>query len=118
MGQRARQIFDESIAMGEDPHIPDEGVELLTDEQAIEQIKSKLPPEFEMLLACSELCSQRGLSTAWEDLRSEFEQFMPPDQEGITEEEREQAKAMFLESAPVTKALDWLRDKAEKYLED
>lgn len=115
MSQRAQQIFDESIAMGEDPHIPDEGVELLTDEQAIEQIKAQLPPEFKMVLVCDELCGREGLPTAWEDLREEFEQFMPPD---AAEEEREQAKAMFLENAPMTKAFDWLREKAEQYLED
>lgn len=117
-GQRAQQVFDESIAMGEDPHIPDEGLVLLTDEEAIEQIKSKLLPEFKMLRVCEELCRQKGISTAWEDLRAEFEQFMPPDQEGIAEEERAQAKAMFLESAPATKAFDWLREQAEQYLED
>jgi len=117
-GQQAQQIFDARMAMGDDPHIPEEGFELLTDEEAMEQIKSKLPPEFKMHLVCNELCHQEGISTAWEDLRSEFEQLMPPDQEGIAEAERAQAKAMFLKNAPITKALDWLREKAEQYLED
>lgn len=114
----AQLRFDESIAMGMDPHIPDEGVELLTDEQAIERIQENLVPEFKMILVGKAMCEQSGISITWEDLRSEFEQFMPPDQEDVTEEERERAKETFMESAPITQAFNLLCREAEEYLED
>lgn len=116
--KQARQYLDECIAMGIDPHIPDEGFELLTDEQAVEKFKAQFLPEFRSILVGQELCEQGGVSLTWEDLRSEFEQMMPTDQEDITDEEREQAKAMFMESAPVAKALDMLIEEAREYVED
>lgn len=115
---QARQRFEDSIAMGEDPHIPDEGFELLTDEQAIDRIKAELVPEFKMILTGQAICEQAGIPITWEDLRGEFEQLMPPEQEGVTEEEREEAKAMFMESTPITKAFEVLCQEAEQYLED
>ncbi len=115
--RRARECFDECIAMGEDPHSPDEGFELLTDEQAIEKLKGEVLPEFKTILVGEKLCADNGVSVAWEDVREEFEQYMPPDQEGVTEEEWEQAKAEFLENAPTIKAFDLLREEAKRYLE-
>ncbi len=116
--KRAEAAFNESIAMGEDPHIPDEGFELLTDEQAIARLKEQVLPEFQMVLVSRKLCEARGISLTWEDVREEFEQLMPPEARGETAEEQESIRTAFLESAFVTKAFELLCVTAEKFLED
>ncbi len=116
--ERAEAAFNDSIAMGEDPHIPDEGFELLTDEQAIARLKEQMLPEFQTVLVTRKLCEAQGISLTWEDVREEFEQFTPPEARGETAEEQESIRTAFLESAFVTKAFDLLCVPAEKFLED
>lgn len=111
----AKQRFDESMAMGMDPHIPDDGFELLTDEQAMEKIKAGLDQEFKMLLIGTAMCDQAGITITWEDLKEDFERLMPPDQ---PQEEQEKVKEMLMKGAPVTKAFQLLLIDAEYCLED
>ncbi len=116
--KRAEEAFKDCIAMGEDPHIPDEGFELLTDEQAIARLKEQVLPEFQMVLVSRKLCETQGVSLTWEDVREEFEKFTTPDTRGETAEEQESIRTAFLESAFVTKSFELLCDTAEKFLED
>lgn len=116
-GERAQGAIDDCIAMGEDPHIPDEGVELLTDEQVLEKFKDMAITELKTRLAAEALCRQENISISFEDSREEFEQMLPPDLE-ISEEDREASKAAFVEGIPVTKAFNLFRARAEKLLED
>lgn len=115
--QRAQNAIHDCIAMGEDPHIPDEGVELLTDDQVLEKFKNMAITELKTRLVAEELCKRYHISIAFEDSREEFEQMLPPELE-ISEEDREASKAAFVEAIPVTKAFNLLHASAEKYMED
>ncbi len=117
-GQRARAYFDECIAMGADPHIPEEGTELLTDEEALARMKEQAAEDFKSVVVCGEICRRANVSLAWEDVRKEFEEMMPPDEDlDMTEEELEQARQDFMENIPVTKAFSVLCGEADRYLE-
>lgn len=116
--ERAQESIDSCTAMGEDPHIPDEGVELLTDEGVLDKFQDMAITEFKTRLAAEELCRQNHVSVAFDEAsRKEFEQMLPPDLE-ISEEDREASKAAFVEGIPISKAFDLLRSYAEKYMED
>lgn len=115
--KRARQEFDELLSMGEDPRIPEDGVELLSDEQAIETLRESALSQFKTILACEALCAQEGISIAWEDVRGEFEEMLPPEV-NIPEEEREKARAGFLENVAIMKTFLLLQQEANAYLED
>ncbi len=115
--QRAREIFDEMVAMGEDPHIPEDGLELLSDEEALARLQEDAEGMFKANLATQTICNTMGISTAWEDVREDFEQMVPPE-EDMPEEERSRMKAMFMENIAATKALERIMAEADAYLED
>lgn len=117
--QQAGLIFEESLAMGEDPRIPEDGFELLTDEQAIERIKKSIEPQFKMELVCRALCAQQGISLTWEDARGEFEaMFLPGELANIPEDELERSRTVFMENLAASKVYGFLFKEAAAYLED
>ncbi len=108
--QRFQDGLAEFAAMGEDIQLPQE---------ALDQMKEQAREDFKDLLVCREICRQAGVSLAQEDIQEEFEAMLPPGEDlGMTEEELEHARQLFLEGAPVTKAFEVLCGEADRYLED
>lgn len=119
--EAARDEFQVCLEDGEDPRLPEDGGEPLTDEQAIEKIKNELDLEthFKMELVYSALCDAEGIPLDWDNLNEEFEKMIPPEMaELLSEEDMEQSKADFMKNAALTKAYDLLMEEASAYLED
>ncbi len=60
--RRGKYIYDMMIANGEDPHIPDEGFTLLTDEQALARLVEKNKPDFRRFVLERYIASLSGFS--------------------------------------------------------
>lgn len=58
----ARELFDMYLQEGIDPHIPEDGTEFLTDEQAIEQFKEKLRPQYLARAMNRAFCLSHGIT--------------------------------------------------------
>ena len=114
--EMAKAEFEDMLAMGEDPRIPDEGFDFLTDEEAVEKIKTEIEPQFNMKLVCEEFCKVNNIPLAWDDVKDEFYQMVNPDE--ISAEELEMYKQSFMENIAVAKVFDALYSMAADYLED
>ena len=91
--RRAKQTFEYMLEAGEDPRLPEEGFEILSDEEAIAKIAKGLDKDFKQMLLCRKLCEQKGVQFTIEDVKAEIQQ------QQLTEEVDEDA------------IKDWLEDK-------
>lgn len=116
--ENARAEYNALIQDGEGPKITEDG-KVLTEEEAINQIKEEVEHYFKRELICDALCADMGISLEWKDLKPEFEQMIPPELAAImSEEEMKEAKESFMKNAAVTKVYDLLYKEADAYLED
>ena len=60
--RRGKYIYDMMIRSGEDPHIPDEGFTLLTDEEALARLIEKNKPDFRRFVLERYIASLSGFS--------------------------------------------------------
>ena len=109
-GQRAEQMFQYMLEEGEDPRLPEEGFEILTDEQAIAQIARSLEPRFKETLICQTLCQENGIRFTAEDVREELEQYRAQGAENVDE-------AQILDNKYYFAAWTILENRAKAFLE-
>ena len=95
-GKRAALMFRYMLEEGEDPRLPEEGFEILTDEQAIAKIAESLESQFKETLVCRALCRQNGICFTAEDIQSELEQIRAAEgTEAVDEEQLLENKYFF-----------------------
>lgn len=75
----AREMFDMYLQEGMDPHIPEDGTDFLTDEQAMEQIKEDLRPQFLARAVSRAFCLSRGIVMGPEEAETYAGQGVSPD---------------------------------------
>lgn len=97
------------VQIGQDPHIPEEGTELLTDEEALEQIYREHLPVFRKHVAYRYLAGREGYVCT----REEYQRAQDAG------EVRESEPLILYEyEAYMVRGIDILTAAAEKYLED
>ena len=110
-GKRAAQMFQYMLEEGEDPRLPEEGFDILTDEQAIAKIAESLESQFKETLVCRALCRQNGICFTAEDIQPELEQIRAA--EGAEAVDGEQ----LLENKYFFELWNILETQAETFLE-
>ena len=73
--RRGKYIYNMMIANGEDPHIPDEGFALLTDEEALARLVEKNKPDFRRFVLERYIASLSGFSYTREIFLKEIDEF-------------------------------------------
>ena len=110
-GKRAAQMFRYMLEEGEDPRLPEEGFEILTDEQAIAKIAESLESQFKEILVCRALCRQNGICFTAEDIQSELEQLQAAEGAEAVDEEQLLENKYFFELWTI------LENRAKTFLE-
>ena len=120
----AQQIFDDMVRCGIDPHIPEEGTELLSDEQAIAQYKQGALDEFRYTLIQQAFIHANSLDVVTEeDVRVACQDTLDKSGmekadyltcTGMTEDE---FAAQIRESIPADRMWAMLKQEAEAYME-
>lgn len=110
-GKRAEQMFQYMLEEGEDPRLPEEGFDILTDEQAIAKIAKSLESNFKETLVCREFCAQNGIRFTAEDVQAELEQYKAAGMAEMVDEDQLIGDKYFLE------VLNALENKAKTFLE-
>ena len=72
--EQASQLFQELLDAGEDPRLPEEGFEILTDEQAIDKLAKEMESNFKQLLISRAICKQKGICISQEEIQSQIKQ--------------------------------------------
>ena len=83
---RAVQAFEYMLENGEDPRLPEEGFEILTDEQAIANIAKSMEQQFRELIICRALCEENGMFFTVEDALKEMTQGLDAEEIGNIDE--------------------------------
>ena len=91
---RGRMMFQSLLAGGIDPRIPEEGFEILTDEQAVEKLAKEQQPRFRPFLLYRYLCHEDGFEVTEEEYLKVLEQ--AAFQQGLTLEEAKQKSDLSL----------------------
>lgn len=117
----SKASFDVMLQMGQDPHIPEEGTELLTDEEALELLYREYLPMFREHVAYRYLSQQDGYECTQEEQRQEQERVRAERAAQGRSEDVGPAFAPFVLyefGAYMDRGTDILTTAAEKYLED
>lgn len=91
---RGKIVFDSLLAAGSDPRIPKEGFDILTDEQAIENLAKEQEPRFRPFLLYRYLCEKDGYQVTQEEYLEALKQAAA--QQGLTLEEAKQKSDLSL----------------------
>ena len=91
---RGRMMFQSLLAGGIDPRIPEEGFDILTDEQAIENLAKEQEPRFRPFLLYRYLCEKDGYQVTQEEYLEALKQAAA--QQGLTLEEAKQKSDLSL----------------------
>ena len=83
---RAVQAFEYMLESGEDPRLPEEGFDILTDEQAIANIAKSMGQQFKELLICRALCEENGIFFTVEDVLKELAENVDAEELGNIDE--------------------------------
>ena len=114
---RGKIMFDSLLAAGSDPRIPKEGFDILTDEQAIENLAKEQEPRFRPFLLYRYLCEKDGYQVTQEEYLEALKQAAA--QQGLTLEEAKQKSdlSLYQEMKYQEHVFYALSEEAEKELE-
>lgn len=91
---RGRMMFDALLAGGIDPRLPEEGFDILTDQQAIQKLAKENQPRFRPFLLYRYLCEKDGFVITQEDHLKALEEIAA--QQGLTMEQAQQKSNLSL----------------------
>lgn len=91
---RGKMMFQSLLAGGIDPRIPKEGFDILTDEQAIENLAKEQEPRFRPFLLYRYLCEKDGYQVTQEEYLEALKQAAA--QQGLSLEEAKQKSDLSL----------------------
>lgn len=114
---RGKITFDSLLAAGSDPRIPKEGFDILTDEQAIENLAKEQEPRFRPFLLYRYLCEKDGYQVTQEEYLEALKQAAA--QQGLSLEEAKQKSdlSLYQEMKYQEHVFYALSEEAEKELE-
>jgi len=123
--KRGKYIYDMMVENGHDPHIPDEGTELLSDEEALAQFVKGQEPMYRDFVLFRHLSQQDGyvythdmfvadMKKRFEDNRERWEAMGAQLEESLSDI----SFLMGTETAYMEHVFGMLKAAAEKYLED
>lgn len=115
--QAARNLFDMMLQWGEDPRIPEEGLEILTEEEALIRLEEKTKPSFLYPAVCEMLSNQHGIFYGEAELEEEYRKMADSAQSSIEEMRKESPPEALLASLYSQAAVRLLAAEAQSVLE-
>ena len=109
--KRAAKYFEYMLEEGEDPRLPEEGFDILTDEEAIAKIAGNLEPEYKELLVCLALCEEKGIHFSKDDVQADIKEYQESGEFDFVDEEE------MLMKKYIGAAWHILEEKATTFLE-
>ena len=114
---RGRMMFQSLLDAGMDPRLPEEGFDILTDEQAIEKLAKEQEPRFRPFLLYRYLCEKDSFEVTEQDYLKALEEAAA--QQGLTLEEAKKKSdlSLYQEMKYQEHVFYALSEEAEKELE-
>ena len=123
-GARGKEIYDSMVKNGYDPHIPEEGTALLSDEEALAKIVREQEEEYRKFVIARHVSRRNGFEYTKELFTKDVDQFIETFRERLLEDgfdmENAYSDDAFLSweaDAYVRHTFELLNQAAEKYLE-
>jgi len=123
-GIRAKGAYDSMVKNGCDPHIPEEGTEFLSDEEALAKLVREQQPEYRKFVAARHVSQQDGFVYTKELFTKDVDRFIADFRERLLKDGYDMENAYSDEEflsweadAYVRHAFELLDKAAEQYLE-
>lgn len=115
--ENGERMYEHMLAVGEDPHIPEEGVEFLTKEQTIEKLARQYLPYYKNGVVIRALAEKMGIHFDGEYLEKRYQQIA--EYRGVSLEEAKAgvSEEALLDTDYANKVYELLSAEAEALLE-
>ena len=117
MRESARFNYDLMVKVGEDPCIPEDGVEFLTEEQALAKLGEEVKPYFLTNAVCALIANERGVVIGEAELEKEYQAQAEYMKQSVEAAREQTPPEKLLELMYFEKAMELLAEEAAKFLE-